>query len=135
MSGSAARSADAARSRTMSCDPITTMVRAISSRPRSSSTDTEAPAWWPSTPAGTTSSPSARTSEVSTPAPRGSGVATVSPPTTPSLTRTQSSMPNGEASLRASRALVAGRRLGGAPDSSASSGTAKMSKVSAADTG
>ena len=28
------------------------------------------PAWWPSTPAGTTSRPSARTSEVSTPAPR-----------------------------------------------------------------
>ena len=35
------------------------------------------PAWCPSTPAGTTSSPSARTSEVSTPAPRGSGVATI----------------------------------------------------------
>ena len=41
----------------------------------------------------------------------------------------------GIAGSGASRALVTGRRLGGAPDSSASSGTAKMSKVSAADTG
>jgi hypothetical protein len=44
-------------------------------------------------------------------------------------------MPSGDASLRASRACVLGRRRGGAPDSSASSGTAKISKVSAADTG
>ena len=57
------------------------------------------------------------------------------PPTRPSRTRTQSSMPSGEASLRASRAVVRGRLRGGAPDSSASSGSAKMSKVSAADTG
>lgn len=111
------------------------MVLAISSSDRSSSTSTDAPAWCPSTPAGTTSSPSARTSEVSTPAPRGNGVATVVPPTTPSRTRTQSSMPSGEASLRAILALVTGRRRGGAPDNSASSGRAKMSTVSAADTG
>ena len=39
------------------------------------------------------SKPSARTSEVSTPAPRGSGEATTSPPTEPSRTRTQSSIP------------------------------------------
>ena len=66
-SGSSARRADAARSRTRSCEPIATIVREISSMPRSSSTSTCSPAWWPSWPAGTTSSPSARTSEVSTP--------------------------------------------------------------------
>ena len=59
----------------------------------------------------------------------------MAPPTTPSRTRTQSSMPSGEASLRASRAVARGRLRGGAPVSSASSGSAKMSKVSAADTG
>ena len=83
ISGSAARSAEAARSSTRSCEPIATIVRSISASPRSSSTWTCSPAWWPSTPAGTTSRPSARTSEVSTPAPRGSGVATMSPPTPP----------------------------------------------------
>ena len=44
-------------------------------------------------------------------------------------------MPSGDASLRASFAAVTGRRGGGAPDSPASMGTAKMSKGSAADTG
>ncbi len=77
-------------------------------RPRSSATSTSSPAWWPSRPAGTTSRPSARTSEVSTPAPRGSGVATSPAPTRPRRTRTQSSMPIGEASLRASRARARG---------------------------
>jgi hypothetical protein len=134
-SGLSARSADDARSSTRSCDPIATIVPAISSGPRSNSTETEEPAWCPSIPAGTTSSPSARTSDVSTPAPRGSGVATREPPTEPSRTRTQSSMPSGDASLRASRAATRGRWRGGAFDSSASSGTAKMSNVSAADTG
>ena len=56
------------------------------------------------------------------PAPRGSGVATSSPPTEPSRTRTQSSMPSGDASLRASFAAVSRAPRGGAPDSSASTG-------------
>ena len=86
-------------------------------------------------PAGTTSRPSARTSDVSTPAPRGSGVATSSPSTRPSRTRIQSSMPIGEASLRAIRARARGRSVGAAPSSAASTGAAKMSNVSDADTG
>jgi hypothetical protein len=44
-------------------------------------------------------------------------------------------MPSGEASLRASFAAVRGRDRGDAPDSPESSGSAKMSKVSEADTG
>ena len=59
----------------------------------------------------------------------------MSPPTLPSRTRTQSSEPMAEASLRASRAVVAGRSRGAAPSSAASIGAAKMSKVSAAETG
>ena len=104
--GSRSRSAEAARSSTRSCEPIATIVRVTSSRPRSSSTSTSSPAWWPSRPAGTTSSPSARTSEVRTPAPRGSGVATTCPadPTQPHpypVVR----CPRVDASLRASRAV------------------------------
>ena len=44
-------------------------------------------------------------------------------------------MPMAEGSLRASRAVASGRCRGAAPSSSASSGAAKMSNVSAADTG
>ncbi len=134
-SGSRSRRVDAARSSTRSCDPIATTVREISGSDRSSWTSTSSPACRPSRPAGTSSRPSARTSDVSTPAPRGSGVATTRPATRPSRTRTQSSMPPGEASLRASRAVVVWRRCGAAPSSAASSGAAKMSKVRAADTG
>jgi hypothetical protein len=59
----------------------------------------------------------------------------MSPPTRPSRTRTQSSLPIADASLRASRAVVDGRSRGAAPSSAASIGAAKMSKVRAADTG
>src|SRR4051794_26043677 len=109
--GSTARSSEAARSSTRSCEPTATIVRSIAPTPRSSVTSTDSPAWWPSNPAGTTSRPSARTSDVSTPAPRGSGVATSSPPTRPSRTRTQSSMPIDDAYLRARRAWARGRRV------------------------
>ena len=44
-------------------------------------------------------------------------------------------MPMVEASLRASLACATGPSGGGAPSSRASSGAAKMSKVSAAETG
>jgi hypothetical protein len=62
-------------------------------------------------------------------------VATTWPSTSPSRTRTQSSLPIVEASLRASRALTVVRRFGAVPSSAASNGAAKMSNVSAADTG
>ena len=65
----------------------------------------------------------------------GSGVATTSPSTWPSRTRTQSSVPIAEASLRARRALVVARSRGAAPSREASNGAAKMSKVRAAETG
>src|SRR4051795_12188103 len=91
--GSRARSTEAARSSTGSCEPMATTVRSPAPSSRSNCTSTASPAWWPSSAAGTTSRPSARTSEVSTPAPRGSGVATSAPPTRPSRTRTYSSAP------------------------------------------
>ncbi len=119
----------------MSCEPMATMVRPISDSPRSSSTRTCSPAWWPSTPEGTTSRPSARTREVSTPAPLGSGVATSRSRTRPRRTRTQSSMPMADGSFLARCAVAVGRSRGAAPSSSASAGAAKMSNVSAADTG
>ena len=118
-----------------SWEPMATIVPSISGRLRSSEMSTSSPAWWPSTSVGMTSSPSARTSEVSTPAPRGSGEATSPSPTRPSRTRTQSSEPITETTLRASRARVWGRGVATAPSSSASSGAAKMSKVSDAETG
>ena len=43
ISGSSARSAEAARSRTRSCEPMATIVRKISSMPRSSSISTCSP--------------------------------------------------------------------------------------------
>ena len=73
---------------------------------------TRSPAWWPSTPAGTTSRPSARTSEVSTPAARGSGVATTSPPTRPSR------YPHPVVRAERRRQL-AGQSSGGRPDARA----------------
>ena len=69
------------------------------------------------------------------PAPRDSGAATSRPPTRPSRTRTQSSMPIVEASLRDRLARTRGRSGGTSPCSAASTGSAKISNVSAADTG
>ena len=51
-SGSRARSSEAARSSTGSCEPIATIVRSTASRSRSSRTSTWAPASWPSSVGG-----------------------------------------------------------------------------------
>ena len=59
----------------------------------------------------------------------------MSPSTRPRRTRTQSSVPRADASLRASLALVDGRSRGAVPSRAASNGAAKMSKVREAETG
>jgi hypothetical protein len=62
-------------------------------------------------------SPSARTSDMITPAPRASGVAITRSPTRPSLTRMYSSSPIGESTLRLTTAVIRGRRGGTDPSS------------------
>ena len=115
---------------------MATIVPSISGRLRSSEMSTSSPAWWPSTSVGTTSSPSARTSEVSTPAPRGSGEATSAV--------ADAAEPDPDPVVGAdhrdelARQPRPGLRAAGsatAPSRSASSGAAKMSKVSDAETG
>ena len=73
-----------------------------------SRTLTSAPASRPSTPWGTSSIASARMKELTTPAPRPSGEAVSSPPTSPRRTRTNSRYLSPETRLRPSRARVSG---------------------------
>ena len=112
--GSSGRSPDAARSRTRSCEPIATIVPSISSRPRSSPISTSSP--------GVMALQARRYHQQSVrPHQRRQHAAATGkrrghqpPPTRPRRTRTQSSMPIGEAILRASRARVRGGARHGA---------------------
>ena len=87
----------------------------------------------PSVKRGIVTTPSARTSEVMTPAPRCTGVATIRSPTRPSRTRSSSSSPIGEATLRVITACACD--LGGAsrPRPASISGFTNSSVVSADD--
>ena len=77
-----------------------TMVRSISAGSVYNSIVTSAPVSTPSLKRGIRTMPSARTSDVITPAPRLNGAATMRSPTLPAVTRTHSSSPIGDSSLR-----------------------------------
>ena len=112
----ASRSCDAARSRTRSCEPIATIVRSISATPRSSATSTSVAGVMALDAGGHDEQPVGahergeharrRAAAARRRARRRRG---------PSRTRTQSSMPIGEASLRASRARAAARASAARP--------------------
>ena len=70
-----------------------------------------------------------------TPAPRESGAATIRSPTRPTVTRTHSSSPIGESSLRVIVACSLGLSRGGSPSQCERIGSTKISPVSAHETG
>ena len=90
----------------------------------------------PSEKRGMRARPSARTSDMMTPAPRDSGVAMNLSSTWPSLTRTNSSSPIGESSLRVHRRADRRRAVGGLARAGGSiSGLRNSSLVRMAETG
>ena len=79
--------------------------------------------------------PSARTKDMTTPAPRCTGVAIILSPTRPTATRRNSSSPVGETTLRVMLALMRVRAGIDEPSSRSSNGISSNSAVRAADTG
>ena len=116
-------------------EPLTTSDRSTSASGRRSSTSISSPSPTSAEPMGTQVRPSARARELSTPAPRRSGVATRAFPSRARRSRIHSSLAGVERSATAAVARTRGRGVTVRPLSSASSGTPNSSNASAAETG